>query len=63
MPQEHGSSISWLRPFSSSVLQSPPVLYLLVIVLFLITALTFLPVGQLCGRLMERRPKLRGLRA
>ncbi|MBV9725078.1 MAG: hypothetical protein JO299_07875 [Gammaproteobacteria bacterium] len=36
-----------------------PVLYLLLAVLFLLTALTFLPVGQLCGRLMERRPKLR----
>jgi len=34
-------------------------LYLLLTVLFLITALTFLPVGQLCGRLMERRSKLR----
>jgi spermidine synthase len=34
-------------------------LYLLLIVLFLMTALTFLPVGQLCGRLMERRSKLR----
>ena len=27
-------------------------------VVFLITALTFMPVGQLCGRLMERRTKL-----
>jgi len=36
-----------------------PLLYLLLVVLFLITALTFLPIGQLCGRLMERRPKLR----
>lgn len=34
-------------------------LYLLLIVIFLLTALTFLPVGQLCGRLMERRGKLR----
>lgn len=35
------------------------VLYLLLTVIFLITALTFLPVGQLCGRLMERRTSLR----
>jgi spermidine synthase len=34
-------------------------LYLLLVALFLITALTFLPVGQLCGRVMERRGKLR----
>jgi len=34
-------------------------LYLLLSVIFLITAVTFLPVGQLCGRLMERRTKLR----
>jgi hypothetical protein len=34
-------------------------LYLLLTVVFLLTAVTFLPVGQLCGRLMERRSKLR----
>jgi spermidine synthase len=34
-------------------------LYLLLTVVFLITALTFIPVGMLCGRLMERRTKLR----
>jgi len=34
-------------------------LYGLLAVVFLITALTFMPVGQLCGRLMERRTKLR----
>ena len=34
-------------------------LFLLLSVLFLITALTFVPVGQLCGRLMERRRNLR----
>jgi hypothetical protein len=34
------------------------VLYFLLAVLFLMTALTFLPVGQLCGRLMERRTQL-----
>jgi hypothetical protein len=34
-------------------------LYGLLAVVFLITALAFMPVGQLCGRLMERRPKLR----
>jgi spermidine synthase len=34
-------------------------LFLLLSVLFLITALTFVPIGQLCGRLMERRRNLR----
>jgi SAM-dependent methyltransferase len=34
-------------------------LYLLLTVVFVITALTFIPIGMLCGRLMERRPKLR----
>jgi hypothetical protein len=32
--------------------------HLLLAVVFLLTALTFLPVGQLCGRLMERRSQL-----
>ena len=35
------------------------VLFLLLSVIFLLTALTFLPIGQLCGRLMERRRSLR----
>jgi spermidine synthase len=35
------------------------VLFLLLSVLFLLTALTFVPIGQLCGRLMERRANLR----
>ena len=35
------------------------VLFLLLSVIFLLTAVTFVPVGQLCGRLMERRKKLR----
>ncbi len=34
-------------------------LYGLLALVFLITALTFMPVGQVCGRLMERRTKLR----
>lgn len=34
-------------------------LYQLLAIVFLLTALTFTPVGQLCGRLMERRGKLR----
>jgi spermidine synthase len=33
--------------------------YQLLAVVFLLTALTFIPVGQLCGRLMEGRSKLR----
>ena len=35
------------------------VLFLLLSVVFLLTALTFVPIGQLCGRLMERRHNLR----
>jgi hypothetical protein len=35
------------------------VLFLLLSVVFLLTALTFVPIGQLCGRLMERRQNLR----
>ncbi len=34
-------------------------LYGLLAVVFLITALTFMPLGQVCGRLMERRSHLR----
>ena len=34
-------------------------LFLLLSVLFLLTALSFVPIGQLCGRLMERRKNLR----
>jgi hypothetical protein len=34
-------------------------LYGLLAIVFLITALAFMPIGQLCGRLMERRTKLR----
>jgi spermidine synthase len=34
-------------------------LFLLLSVLFLLTAVTFVPIGQLCGRLMERRKNLR----
>jgi SAM-dependent methyltransferase len=35
------------------------VLFVLLSVIFLLTALTFVPIGQLCGRLMERRNNLR----
>jgi len=35
------------------------VLFLLLSVIFLLTAFTFLPIGQVCGRLMERRRNLR----
>jgi hypothetical protein len=34
-------------------------LFLLLSVIFLLTALTFVPIGQLCGRLMERTKNLR----
>ena len=42
-----------------SDLRSQILLYGLLALVFLMTALTFMPVGQLCGRLMERRAKLR----
>jgi len=44
--------------FGQSKLTGIVVLYALLTVVFLLTALAFLPLGQLCGRLMERRPKL-----
>jgi spermidine synthase len=44
--------------FGKSNLTGIVVLYGLLTVVFLLTALAFMPVGQLCGRLMERRPKL-----
>jgi len=34
------------------------IVYLLLTVVFLLTALTFVPVGQLCGKLMERKSQL-----
>jgi hypothetical protein len=34
-------------------------IYVFLSVIFLLTVLAFIPVGQLCGRLMERREKLR----
>ncbi|MCK4660686.1 MAG: hypothetical protein KAV82_14285, partial [Phycisphaerae bacterium] len=34
-------------------------LYLLLAVVFLLSSLSFIPVGQVCGHLMERRPRLR----
>ncbi len=34
-------------------------LYSLLTIVFLITAMGFIPIGQLCGRMMERRNKLR----
>jgi hypothetical protein len=34
-------------------------IYFLLAVVFLITTLAFIPIGQLCGRLMERRTKLK----
>jgi spermidine synthase len=44
--------------FGMSKLTAIVVLYGLLTVVFLLTALAFMPVGQLCGRLMERRQKL-----
>jgi spermidine synthase len=35
-------------------------IYFLLLVVFFLTALSFLPLGQLCGALMERAEKLRG---
>lgn len=44
--------------FGMSRLTAIVALYGLLTVVFLLTALAFIPVGQLCGRLMERRQKL-----
>ncbi len=35
-------------------------IYLFLSVVFLLTVVAFVPIGQVCGRLMERRDKLRG---
>jgi SAM-dependent methyltransferase len=57
----------WINPFREQLTMGIGVgsvvqdllLYGLLALVFLITALTFMPVGQVCGRLMERRGKLR----
>jgi spermidine synthase len=63
----HGTLHLSLIPFNEQLTMGIPVsrlsqmlfLYELLSIVFLISALTFIPVGQLCGRLMERRSKLR----
>jgi predicted membrane-bound spermidine synthase len=42
----------------TATLDQVGVIYLLLSVVFLVTALAFIPVGQLCGRLMERKSQL-----
>lgn len=42
----------------TATLNQVGVVYLLLSVVFLLTALAFLPVGQLCGKLMERQAQL-----
>jgi spermidine synthase len=42
----------------TATLDQVGVIYLLLSVVFLLTALAFIPVGQLCGRLMERKSQL-----
>lgn len=57
----------WDPPFSDQLAMghdapSTPeasVLYFFLVSAFLLTALTFIPIGQMCGRLMERRTTLR----
>ena len=57
----------WAMPFHEQLAMGVPtaswpravLLFVLLTMVFVITALTFLPVGQLCGRLMERRRNLR----
>ncbi|MGB6882968.1 MAG: hypothetical protein WA621_15470 [Candidatus Acidiferrum sp.] len=44
-----------LRPSTPEQLR---VIYLLLTVVFLLTALAFIPIGQLCGKLMERKTQL-----
>ncbi|MGB7845108.1 MAG: hypothetical protein WBL63_05790 [Candidatus Acidiferrum sp.] len=42
----------------TATLEQVGVIYLLLSVVFLLTALAFIPVGQLCGKLMERKTQL-----
>ncbi len=42
----------------TATLDQVGVIYLLLSVVFLVTALAFIPVGQLCGKLMERKSQL-----
>jgi predicted membrane-bound spermidine synthase len=42
----------------TATLDQVGVIYLLLSVVFLLTSLAFIPIGQLCGKLMERRPQL-----
>ena len=43
---------------AKSLLQGATIYYFLTVV-FLLTAVAFIPIGQLCGRLMTRKPQLR----
>lgn len=45
---------------SASNLSQATAIYLFLSVVFLLTVLAFVPIGQVCGRLMERREKLKG---
>jgi spermidine synthase len=65
---QFGGHVNFSVPFREQLSMGVPAmtqlsrivpLYGLLTVVFLLTALTFMPVGQLCGRLMERRGKLR----
>jgi spermidine synthase len=42
----------------TATLDQVGVIYLMLAVVFLLTALAFVPVGQLCGKLMENKPQL-----
>jgi hypothetical protein len=42
----------------TATLDQVGVIYLMIAVVFFLTALAFVPVGQLCGKLMERKPQL-----
>jgi len=66
LPEWHTGRLLLTASFVSSALCAQagmwalvPTYYLLA-VSFLLTSLAFVPVGQACGRLMGRRPKLRG---
>ena len=62
LPVRSLRSIPFTEQLTMGVIAAKPfqmvAIYALLAVIFLLTALTFLPVGQLCGRLMERKSQL-----
>jgi len=67
MPEEHVATLNAMPLLEQAAMGSQRVktlsqafaVYYFLSVIFLISALVFVPIGQLCGRLLERREKLR----